>query len=266
VCSPTSVRVEIVEELVAAGKHVFVEKPFADNLGAAQRMVDAAEVAGVHLAVHQNFRYFYPFDLARSLIAEGRIGRPLSVSHRELTFRGDTGWRNTLPRYALSVMGIHWFDGFRWMLDSEPLEIWCETHSSPLSEALGETDGLVQATFADGTAVSYVESFSYQGESQLDTIVVGDHGSLRLGPSGLSVWTASRDGSAPALTEHPNRYAEDKPEATFVALEQLFQAIESDTSPSNSGRHNLGSVAALEAAYQSAESGRPVSVASLLPA
>ena len=266
VCSPTSVRLEVVEEVLAAGRHVFVEKPLADNLDVAGRMVSAAEAAGVQLAVDQNWRYFYPFDLARSLIGEGRIGRPLSVSHRELAFRRDTGWRNALPRYALSVMGIHWFDGFRWMLGDEPLELWCETSSSPLSEAAGETDALVHATFTRGTAISYVESFSYAGEAQLDTIVIGESGSLRLRPNGLDESTVPRNDSDPEFTEHPNPYAKDIAEATFVALDQLLQAIESNTSPTNGGRHNLGSVAALEAAYLSAERGDPVSVASLLPA
>ena len=120
VCSPTPVRVGVVEQLVSAGKHVFVEKPFADNLADAASMAEAAESAGVFLSVHQNFRYFYPFDAARSLIAAGRIGRVTTVAHRELMFRQDEGWRTTMPRHALAVMGIHWLDGFRWMLDDEP--------------------------------------------------------------------------------------------------------------------------------------------------
>src|SRR5262245_13614658 len=67
VCTPTGVRAEVVETLAAAGKHVFVEKPFADSLPEAQRMVAHCARAGVAVAVNQNFRYCYPFQIARRL-------------------------------------------------------------------------------------------------------------------------------------------------------------------------------------------------------
>src|SRR5712691_7168336 len=69
VCTPTPVREAVVNTLAAAGKHLFVEKPMADSLEEARRMVETCSKAGVKLAVDQNFRYHYPFDQARALIA-----------------------------------------------------------------------------------------------------------------------------------------------------------------------------------------------------
>ena len=68
----------------------------------ARRTVEACASAGVQLAVHQNFRYHYPFDLARSLVRAGRIGRVMTVLHRELLFRTDSGWRASTERHACS--------------------------------------------------------------------------------------------------------------------------------------------------------------------
>jgi predicted dehydrogenase len=119
VCTPTSVREGVVRTLASAGKHLFVEKPMADSYEEAQRMVAACRDAGVMIAVDQNFRYHYPFDQARSLISEGRIGKIIGITHQDLFFRQDRGWRPQRPRHALAVMGIHWLDGFRWALGCE---------------------------------------------------------------------------------------------------------------------------------------------------
>ena len=258
VCSPTPVRVGVVEQLVSAGKHVFVEKPFADNLADAASMAEAAESAGVFLSVHQNFRYFYPFDAARSLIAAGRIGRVTTVVHRELMFRQDEGWRTTMPRHALAVMGIHWLDGFRWMLDDEPERVLCSLGSSPLVGARGDTEAVIQTSFAGGATASYVESFSYPGH-ELETVVIGDQGSLRLSSRALCEWRFA-GGGPPEVVRHDHPLGGDKPEATFLAIDQLLQAVENGSAPTNSGQDNLKTVAFLEAAYASAETGRPAVV------
>ena len=118
VCTPTPVREPVVTTLAAAGKPIFVEKPLADSYEEAERVVTACEQAGVQLAVDQNFRYHYPFHIAKQLIAEGRLGPVLGIVHDEFMFRQDAGWRLQQPRHALAVMGIHWLDGFPWMLGS----------------------------------------------------------------------------------------------------------------------------------------------------
>src|ERR1700677_1186073 len=47
VATPTDLHVEHVVIAAQAGKHVLVEKPMAIDLAGAQRMIDAAETAGV---------------------------------------------------------------------------------------------------------------------------------------------------------------------------------------------------------------------------
>ncbi|HTV10831.1 MAG TPA: Gfo/Idh/MocA family oxidoreductase [Acidimicrobiales bacterium] len=258
VCSPTPVRSGVVAELARSGKHVFVEKPFADNLLEATHMVEECESAGVQLAVHQNFRYHYPFDLARSLIGSGRIGRVTTVAHRDLMLRRDEGWRTSAKRHSLAVMGVHWLDGFRWMLEDEPVSVWCLLHSSPLIETAGDSDALVQATFAGGATVSYVQSFSCP-IPEVGTTVIGESGSLSLDYQSLREALVAQ-GPGPVVSTQPNPCGSDKPEATFLAIEELLKAIESDGAPSNSGRDNLATVRFLEAAYLSADQGGPVAV------
>ena len=74
--TPTFARLEVVERIAAASRHVFVEKPVADSYPEAERMIAACREAGVKLTVNQNLRYRYPFDYARERISAGDIGAP----------------------------------------------------------------------------------------------------------------------------------------------------------------------------------------------
>lgn len=249
VCTPSHVRVETVRALAAAGKHVLVEKPMADGLAEAREMVAAADENGVQLAVDQNFRDFYGFELARDLIGQGRIGRIRAINHRWLMFRTDEGWRNDQPHHALMVMGVHWFDGFRRLTGSDATRLLARTSSSPAVPAVGETDAMVQIEFGDIT-VSYTDSFS-SWISQWDTIVLGETGTLRIGDG--QVLVAGPDGKE----SFENVYARPggKSLSAYRALEQLLDSIESGVESQNSGRDNLKTIALIDAAYRSAESG-----------
>jgi len=264
VCTPTPVREAVVQQLAAAGKHVFVEKPLADSLEEARRMVDRCEKAGVKLAVDQNFRYHYPFDEARELIAAGRIGKDIGVTHQDLFFRQDRGWRTQHPRHALAVMGIHWLDGFRWMLGSEASALLCQTHRSRAIDCIGETDAVVQMAFANGASISYTQSFSSPLGSTR-TLIIGEEGVLALDydSTALHVKGAAR---TPA-ERWPNPFAgAKKPESVFVGLDHLLTAIETGGEPPNSGRDNLKTVALLDAAYRSAAESRLIQFEQGMPA
>lgn len=260
VCTPSHVRLETVRTLALAGKHILVEKPMADGSAEARALVDAAEEGGVHLAVDQNFRDFYGFELARDLIAENRIGPVRAINHRWLMFRTDEGWRNEQRHHALMVMGVHWFDGFRRLTGRDATRLLARTSSSPAVPAIGETDAMVHIEFGDIT-VSYTDSFS-SWISQWDTIVLGETGTLRIGDGRVVI--AGPDGKE----SFENVYARPggKPLSAYRALEHLLDAVESGIEPPNSGRDNLKTIALIDGAYQSAESGAVIEfVDGLLP-
>ena len=256
ICTPTPVRLEVVQALAEAGKHIYVEKPLADSYAEAEAIVNLAEAAGVTLAVDQNFRYHYPFDHARRLVQAGKIGQVVSIVHQELNFRQDRGWRLEMPRHALSVMGVHWFDGFRWIVQDEPKSISCHTRSSPAIHCAGETDAMTQLVFQNGVMVSYVQSFSSPFRRS-ETVVIGDEGALVLHYEGIALYT--KENRLEPKEEWPNPYAgKNKPESAYAGLEELLCALEENREPSNSGRDNLKTIALLDAAYRSAEVGHEI--------
>ena len=263
VCTPTNVRRQVVETLAAAGKHIFVEKPFADTYEDAQQMVNVCERAGVGIAVNQNFRYHYPFDVAREVVRQGEIGRVVNILHQDLMFRQDGGWRTQQKRHAMSVMGVHWLDGMRWLLDDEAVTLKCETRSSAAIVATGETEASVQINFNRGTLATYIESFSSPIQ-QTQTVIFGEKGGLVLTYDGASLFNLDNRATPVRQWENPYR-GSNKPAATYVGLNQFLTALEQGGEPENSGRDNLKTIALLDGAYLSAEEQRIVTFSEGIP-
>jgi predicted dehydrogenase len=115
--TPHSQHASQVREAAAAGKHVFVEKPFTLERASAADAAAACERAGVVLALGHN-RRFLPVtrDLA-ALVANGDLG---TVLHLEGHFSGPGGfsyrpggWRASgeeSPAGGMTGMGIHVVD------------------------------------------------------------------------------------------------------------------------------------------------------------
>ncbi len=77
VCSPGDTHASIAIAALEAGKHVLCEKPLANSVAEAVAMTAAAEAAarrGVRSMVGFNYRRVPAVSLARTIVAEGRIG------------------------------------------------------------------------------------------------------------------------------------------------------------------------------------------------
>jgi predicted dehydrogenase len=73
--TPNDVHAEQALACAALGRHVFVEKPIADTVAAAEAMRDGCREAGVLLMVGHAFRRLGAARAARALVDEGRLGR-----------------------------------------------------------------------------------------------------------------------------------------------------------------------------------------------
>jgi len=81
-CSENAKHAEVVEACAAAGAHICVEKPMADTLSNALRMVRACKAAGTTMIVNWPLTWSPAAHKAKALIDEGAIGRVLEVKWR----------------------------------------------------------------------------------------------------------------------------------------------------------------------------------------
>jgi len=77
ICTPPQFHQEIALAAIAAGKHVFCEKPITNDLAEAKAMAQAARDAGVVTQVGFNYRHTPAISFAKKMLDEGRLGVPL---------------------------------------------------------------------------------------------------------------------------------------------------------------------------------------------
>ena len=94
---PTSLK------LLAAGKHVFCEKPLAENYAKAAEMADAAEKAGLIAMVNLTYRNVAPLQAAREMVLAGKIGK---VRHLEASY---------LQSWLVSKAWGDWMTESKWL-------------------------------------------------------------------------------------------------------------------------------------------------------
>lgn len=78
ITAPNALHREIALAAIAAGKHVYCEKPLAPRAADADEMADAAEKAGVKTQVGFNYLMNPLMSLAREIVSSGEIGEVYS--------------------------------------------------------------------------------------------------------------------------------------------------------------------------------------------
>ncbi|HSP41672.1 MAG TPA: Gfo/Idh/MocA family oxidoreductase [Luteolibacter sp.] len=80
-CPPTAEHALWVERVAPYGAHVFVEKPFAESLADANRMIEAMKPTGRELIINWPLRWVASHVTAHRLIREGLIGEVIEVHY-----------------------------------------------------------------------------------------------------------------------------------------------------------------------------------------
>lgn len=86
IASPAASHAQLALQCIEAGKHVFVEKPLALSVADAERVVRAADEAGLTLFVGHVLLYHPAVRAMLQCIAEGQIGRVRHLRSRRLSW------------------------------------------------------------------------------------------------------------------------------------------------------------------------------------
>ena len=116
--TPHSLHAEQVRRAAAAGKAVFVEKPFTLSLADAQAAIDAAAQAGIVLAIGFNRRFHPSMTMLRQAVKEQHLGTIVTISAEQTALHGlamtPDAWRaqpDEAPGGAMTAIGVHLVDG-----------------------------------------------------------------------------------------------------------------------------------------------------------
>ena len=78
ICSPNIFHYETLKKVIAAGKHVYCEKPLCVTAEQAYEIAELADKKGVTAQIVFNNRFLSPIMRAKEIISEGRIGNIVS--------------------------------------------------------------------------------------------------------------------------------------------------------------------------------------------
>lgn len=252
-------------EALGLGLPVLGEKPAAATLPEALRLAAAAEAAGLLFMVSQSRRYdarLYRFrEQARAL---GGLGICTTEFFRAPRFGG---FRDTMAHPLLLDMAIHPFDTARYLLDAEPVSVYCQEYNPSWSWYRGDAAATALFEMTGGIRYVYTASWCSPG---LETSwngswrVSGRHGSARW--NGDDAPELELETGAATAGETPPAAPDGIPDGIAGALAAFVRALRTGTVPRGEVHENAMSLAMVAAAVESARTGRQVSLDEVLGA
>ena len=256
-----------VERTAAAGKHVFMEKPFTLDLASAERALDAAARAGVKVGVAYPRRFHPNMKLLKARLDEGALGTLAHCYGEQNTPAGllmePRSWRATAaeaPAGGMTALGVHNVDAMIHLFGRID-----EVYAMSLRRAVAydaEDTTSVMFGLANGmsatlvcslvTAVSYrLAVFGTKGCGELVTPNLD----FRFTPAPTAPPAGRYTASAPEIVEHPGFNGQ------LAELDAFAAAIGGGEPYPIPPEQILHGVAVFEAIVRSAAEHRPVKVA-----
>jgi len=246
-----------------AGLPVLGEKPAAATVAQTLSLVAAAEVTGQLFMVSQSRRYNRQLAAFRAQAAA--LGRPGVLTTEFFRAPRFGGFREEMPHPLLVDMAIHPFDTARYLLEAEPVSVYCESFNPPWSWYAGDAAATAVFEMTGGVRYAYAGSWCSPGRE------TSWNGSWRLsGEHGTAVWDGDHDPvvePGPEAEREPSAgepSVEDPGEGIAGSLAAFLAALDGGPAPRGEVHENVLSLVMVEAAVESASSGARVLVDDVL--
>ncbi|MCS6813060.1 MAG: Gfo/Idh/MocA family oxidoreductase [Cyanobacteria bacterium] len=163
---------------INAGKHVYLEKPFATNLADAQRIVECWQGSDRVVMVGFNYRFHPLYQALKQAIQANQIGNPNST-RSTFCFVPQTGIDWQITRHgsfgAIFDIAPHHIDLVRFLLETDVAEVFMQARSpyskndTVLLQLRMVNDVLVQSFFClHAVEVGQVEIYGTDGKLAVD--------------------------------------------------------------------------------------------------
>lgn len=268
--TPNALHAEGVTACIAARVPVLVEKPFVTDVAAGARLLDAAEAAGVAVAVGHHRRHAPAFAAARDTVESGALGRIVAARTTTWLTKPDDyfadAWRREEGAGPVRVNLVHDVDILR-ALVGEVEEVHAFA-SAGRGHAV-EDAAVAVLRFVNGAlgTVSVSDNIaapcSWELTAREDPAfpptdvgyawIGGTHGALELPSAALWSFPGERSWRHPIARTHPVLRGGD---ALQAQIADFAAVVRGEAAPAVSGRDGLAAVAIVEAVHRSARTGR----------
>ncbi|WP_432541927.1 Gfo/Idh/MocA family protein [Kineococcus sp. SYSU DK002] len=235
-----------------AGYPVLGEKPVAPTVAQALSLVAASQVTGVPFVVSQSRRYNAHVEAFREQVRA--LGTPGSLSTEFFKAPRFGGFREEMAQPLLVDMAIHQFDLARFLLEADPVSVYCESFNPPWSWYAGDASAAAVFAMSNGARYTFTGSWCAPG---LET---SWNGAWRLsGASGSATWDGDHDPVAEVVAGGADAAAGTDPgEGIAGSLAAFTRFLADGTALWGEVHDNVLSLAMVEAAVESAATGARV--------
>ncbi|MER6078007.1 Gfo/Idh/MocA family oxidoreductase [Streptomyces sp. NPDC001833] len=199
VCATTAEHPELLTAVARAGLPVLVEKPLAAGLAGTQELADRLAAAGTAVTTAMFLRCAPALRRARSLLAEGRLGRLVACdawfTHPGLldglfTDAGAAWMRDARwgARGAFADLGVHLVDLLRWLRPEAGLRVRGAVLHPPPDGLPGDAGGTALLDWGAVPAALHAGWLSRPGGVRLR--LEGTRGTLQVAGGELTLATA----------------------------------------------------------------------------
>src|SRR6188508_1525197 len=194
-------------QALAAGKHVFVEKPLATTIAQGEDMVRRSHETGLVVAVGHQGRHTGGIRKVKAMFAAGELGTVAAVvivqGFPHALFRTADDWRtgeNAVPGGQLDELGVHYFDVLQFLFG--PVRRVTGFVQSP-APGTPPASATVAMHFAGGVIANYTTYSTSVGSSRMT--IYGSKGALELNRMGQDActWQPVADLATTRLGGHP---------------------------------------------------------------
>lgn len=245
----------VTTEALAAGLPVLGEKPVASTVAQGLSLAAAAELHGQLFMVSQSRRYNrHLFEARRLSSSLGRVGIVSAEFFKAPRFGG---FRDAMDHPLLLDMAIHQFDMARFLLDADPVSVFCEEYNPSWSWYRGDAGATAVFEMTGGERFVFSGSWCSPGQETSWNAawrISGEHGTV--------LWDGDNHPVSSLASEAGP--GEDPGQEIAGSLRDFVAAVRTGRTPMGKVHQNIMSLAMVEAAILSAATGSRVSVDALL--
>lgn len=168
-------------DAMKAGCHVIGEKPLADTLAEARKMIRVSEETGLMCMVSQSRRYEARHAALRDALAKGRIGTVTTMNCDFFIGCHFGGFRDEMASPLILDMSIHHFDLARMFIGADPVAVYAREFNPKGSWYKGDVAANCIFEMSDGSVFCYRGSWCAEGMHTSwhgDWRIIGDKGTI----------------------------------------------------------------------------------------
>ena len=268
---PPAAHEEVIDAAIARRHHILCEKPLADSFSACLRISDQVRRAGLKMAVTMSHRWDRDKQSLQSAVQSGSYGALSYLVYRfSGNYRAFGSWgdfRHRMPDPLLVEGSVHHFDILRAISSSDAKTVCATTWNPPWGQYAGDSTALIVVEMLNGVRCFYeggvANASTLNGWGQDYIRAECEHGTLELDRRKLTVLTSGPDGRY--LKRERLSLRKDRPIWLNAAIAEDFcDWLREGPPPSTNYIDNLQCSALLFAAIESARSGHPVDVQSMI--